>query len=163
MSYVPERLPLVPSVLDRLFDDAPLEPQQDAAPGFGLAAFKAALARDLEDLLNTRSISFDEYAEHYPLATDSVISYGLPDLSGLSLLNPEHQARLSGQLRRAITVHEPRLSEVRVGLYLPGVRPERQLRFRVDAVLVVHPDQPPVTFNATLQLSSNVYTVREQA
>ena len=163
MAYVPERLPLVPSVLDRLFDDAPLEPQRDAAPGFGLAAFKAALARDLEDLLNTRAIAFDDYAERYPLATNSVISYGLPDLSGLSLLNPEHQERLSGQLRRAITVHEPRLSRVRVLLYMPSVRPERQLRFRVDAVLVVHPNKPPVTFNATLQLSSNVYTVREQA
>ncbi|MDR1424467.1 MAG: type VI secretion system baseplate subunit TssE [Azoarcus sp.] len=163
MSRVPERTPLLPSVLDRLLDDTPLEPQRGVVLNFGLDAFKAALARDLEDLLNTRTMAFDNFANDYPLATNSVISYGLPDLSGLSLLNPEHRERLSGQLRRAITVHEPRLSQVRVELYMPSALPERQLRFRVDAVLVVHPNRPPVAFNATLQLSSNVYKVREQA
>ena len=39
---------------------------------------------------------------------------------------------------------------------------ERMLRFRVDAVLKVHPDKPPVTFDATLQLSSSTYQVKEQ-
>jgi type VI secretion system protein ImpF len=156
-------MPLLPSVLDRLCDDAPDDPLRDAAPVFGLADFKAALARDLEDLLNTRTPAFDDLVERFPLAARSVINYGLPDLSGLSLLNPEHRAKLSNSLSRAIKDHEPRLSEVRVALEVPGARPERLLRFRVDAVLIVHPHRPPVSFNATLQLSSNAYQVRQQA
>ena len=63
------------------------------------------------------------------------------------------------QLRRSIELHEPRLSRVRVNLDAPREM-ERHLRFRVDAVLKVHPHRPPVTFDATLQLSSNVYKVQ---
>jgi len=162
MARVPERTPLLPSVLDRLLDDSPNEPQRDAVASYGLNGFKAALARDLEDLLNTRTIDFDDLAPRFPLSARSVVNYGLPDLSGLSLLNPDHRERLSAQIRRAIQDHEPRLSQVRVQLDIPHARPERLLRFRVDAVLIVHPHKPPVSFNATLQLSSNVYKVRDQ-
>ena len=45
----------------------------------------------------------------------------------------------------------------------PGNYPERLLHFRVDALLQVHPRRPPVSFDATLQLSSNAYKVREQS
>jgi hypothetical protein len=38
----------LPSVLDRLLDDAPNQPRQGIALYFDLSDFKAALARDLE-------------------------------------------------------------------------------------------------------------------
>ena len=100
-----------------------------------------------------------ELFDAYPLANDSMLSFGIPDLSGISLLNPHDRELLREQLRRAIEVHEPRLSRVRVNLDAPREM-ERHLRFRVDAVLKVHPHRPPVTFDATLQLSSNVYKVQ---
>ena len=38
---------------------------------------------------------------------------------------------------------------------------ERMLRFRLDALLKAHPTRPPVSFNATLQPSSNSCQIRE--
>ncbi|MDR3212499.1 MAG: type VI secretion system baseplate subunit TssE [Azoarcus sp.] len=149
----------LPSVLDRLLDDAPDQPGQGAVLSFSLADFKAALARDLESLLNTRVARFDHLAQRYPLSTHSVISYGIPDLSSLSLLNPDHREYLRDQIRRAIGWHDQRLSDVRVTFDAEG-NSERLLHFRVDALLKVHPRRPPVSFDATLQLSSNAYQVR---
>jgi type VI secretion system protein ImpF len=152
----------LPSVLDRLLDDAPDQPQQGIALYFDLSNFKAALARDLEALLNTRAIAPNDLFEQYPLSACSVLNYGIPDLSGLSLLNPDDKELLRKHVQRAIEQHEPRLSQVSVTLDTPGSHTERLLHFRVDAVLIIHPHRPPVSFDATLQLSSSMYQVRGQ-
>lgn len=150
---------VLPSVLDRLLDDAPAQPQAEGHGLFTLADFRRALARDLEALLNTRLLADKGCFDAYPQARHSMLCYGIPDLSGISLLNPDDRELLREQLRCAIELHEPRLSRVRISLDPPRER-ERQLRFRVDAVLKVHPHRPPVTFDATLQLSSNAYQVQ---
>lgn len=147
----------LPSVLDRLLDDHP-EVTSNTPMFFEVADFKRALARDLEALLNTRILDHSELLEPYPLAGQTVINFGIPDLSGLSLLNPDDREYLRDRVRRAIECHEPRLTRVRITLELPRDG-ERLLRFRVDAVLKVHPHKPPVSFDATLQLSSNAYQI----
>ncbi|MEJ5210524.1 MAG: type VI secretion system baseplate subunit TssE [Burkholderiales bacterium] len=152
---------LMPSVLDRLLDDAP---RRDGGPAYvhtDLAGFKRAVARDLEVLLNSRRVAPGADIEAYPQARNSVLSFGIPDLSSLSLLSPDDRARLRDYIRRAIERHEPRLSQVRVSLEPPqGL--ERLLRFRVDAVLRVHPHRPPVSFDATLELSSQLCRLSER-
>ncbi|XLM20429.1 type VI secretion system baseplate subunit TssE [Chromobacterium piscinae] len=150
---------ILPSVLDRLLDDEPDQSHIEPISLFELSHFKQSLARDLEALLNTRLMPLDELMESFPQARDSLLTFGIPDLSGISLLNPDDRELLREQLRRSIELHEPRLSRVRVSLDAPREM-ERHLRFRVDAVLKVHPHSPPVTFDATLQLSSNVYKVQ---
>ena len=147
----------LPSVLDRLLDDHP-ESTSTAPLFFEVTDFKRALARDLEALLNTRILDHSDLLEPYPLAGQTVINFGIPDLSGLSLLNPDDREYLRERVRRAIECHEPRLTRVRITLELPRDG-ERLLRFRVDAVLKVHPHKPPVSFDATLQLSSNAYQI----
>ncbi|RKQ61916.1 type VI secretion system protein ImpF [Vogesella indigofera] len=150
---------ILPSVLDRLLDDQPDLSHGSEQLLFELPQFRRSLARDLEALLNTRVMAQPELYAAHPLADDSMLQFGIPDLSGISLLNPDDRELLREQLRRAIEVHEPRLSRVRVNLDAPREL-ERHLRFRVDAVLKVHPHRPPVSFDATLQLSSNVYKVQ---
>jgi len=150
-----------PSILDRLLDDNPKENTE--APGamhFDLRRFKRAVARDLEALLNSRCIDLVEEIERYAHARNSVINFGIIDLSSLSLLNPDDRALLRDKIRMTIERHEPRLGKVRVALDAPREF-ERMLRFRVDAVLKVHPGKPPITFDAMLQLSSNAYHIRE--
>jgi len=148
------------SVLDRLLDDDPRN-AQEAAVQYDVRQLKQSVARDLEALLNTRKGDIDELLERYPLARDSVIGFGVSDLTSISLLNPDDRARLRGQLNSAIERFEPRLSHVQVELEAPR-EVERMLRFRVDAVLSYHPSRPPVSFDATLQLSSKVYRVKDQ-
>ncbi|KPC50377.1 type VI secretion system baseplate subunit TssE [Amantichitinum ursilacus] len=157
MSQVRRQALTLPSVLDRLLDDNP-EATRAAPMFFEVGDFKRALARDLEALLNTRILDHSELLDPYPLAGQTVINFGIPDLSGLSLLNPDDREYLRDRVRRAIECHEPRLARVRITLEVPRDG-ERLLRFRVDAVLKVHPHKPPVSFDATLQLSSNAYQI----
>jgi type VI secretion system protein ImpF len=159
-------------VLDRLLDDAPDEPQRDVTLQFELPAFKAALARDLEALLNTRVVDRDDLSAQYPQAAKSVLCYGIPDLSSLSLLNPHDRERLCRAIQHAVECFETRLSQVNVTLNMPKNKDgkedketpllERELHFRLDGTLIVHPHRPPVSFDATLQLSSFAYQVRQQ-
>jgi len=159
---IDNRSPLsVPSVLDRLLDDNPKEQvESPSAMYFDLRRFKQVVARDLEALLNSRCIDLNEEIERYPYARESVINYGIIDLSSLSLLDPTDRARLQDKIRITLERHEPRLSKIRVVLDQPKEL-ERMLRFRVDAVLKVHPNKPAITFDATLQLSSNSYHISE--
>jgi type VI secretion system protein ImpF len=161
---LPARTSILPAVLDRLLDDTPDEPQRDVALRFELPEFKAALARDLEALLNTLDTVPDALFEQYPLAAASVLRYGIPDLSSLSLQSPHDRERLRKALQTAIERYESRLSQVTVSLNMPEApkpHPERMLHFHIDATLIVHPHRPPVAFDATLQLSSFAYQVRQ--
>jgi type VI secretion system protein ImpF len=150
-----------PSLLDRLLDDDPRNGNDSVdAFHFDLARFKRAVARDLEALLNSRCVDPAETIERYPQARRSMINFGIIDLSSLSLLDPDDRALLRDKIRLTIERHEPRLTKVRVSLDAPR-ETERMLRFRVDAVLKVHPSRPPVVFDAMLQLSSNAYQITE--
>ena len=152
---------MLASVLDRLLDDAPQAAQEPPyGARFDLARHKQAVARDLEALLNTRCPLLDPgTAARHPLASCSFLAYGIPDLSSLSLLNPDHRRRLRDQILQAVVRFEPRLCQVRVDLEPPG-EGRRLLRFRVEAVLRAHPARPGVVFAAVLKLSSNACQVR---
>lgn len=164
MTGAPRNLLVMSSVLDRLFDDAPqaaVEPPFEAR--FDLGLHKLAVARDLEALLNARSTALgDELQERFPLAGSTLLTFGIPDLSSLSLLNPDHRTLLRDRIHRTIERFEPRLSQVRVELEAPREL-NRMLRFRVEAILRIHPNRPPVVFDAVLKLSSSACTVRSHA
>ena len=118
------------------------------------------MARDLEALLNARCCALDvQLLEGFPQARGSFLTYGITDLSSLSLLNPDHRMLLRDQIRSAIEQFEPRLAQVRVNLDVPREF-SRMLRFRVEALLEVHPHRPPVAFDAMLRLSSSACQVR---
>ncbi len=153
----------MPSIIDRLMDDEPkISRDSQDTLRVNVFQYKAALARDLEYLLNTRCIDLQDIIKQFPLARDSVIAYGIQDLSSLSLLNPTHRSLLRDQIRKTIERFEPRLERIRVALETDQDH-ERKLRFRVDAVLHVHPSRPSVSFDAWLQLSSAQYKISEQA
>lgn len=148
---------LLPSVLDRLLDDSPHEPPGRSRAGSDLSDFKAALARDLESLLNTRnSACVDD--SRYPLTARSVLTFGTPDQRALGMPRADQRETLRLRVHHAIAVHEPRLTHLRVSLE-HAHDDERRLRFRVDAVLHVAPFREPVVFDATLDLSSSAYRV----
>jgi len=126
------------SILDRLMDDLPqITTESVSEIHLDISRFKQAVARDLESLLNSRRVDFEERIESMPQARRSILTYGITDLSSLSLLDQGAQGYLRTQIKAAIERNEPRLSRVRVSLDAPKGR-DRQLRFRVDAVLTVH-------------------------
>jgi type VI secretion system protein ImpF len=149
---------LLPSILDRLMDDKPAE-ARDGARRFGVAQLKAVVARDLENLLNTRTEAVRIIPDAYPESQKSVAAYGLPDFMSYSLASPHDRDRIRRQLEQAIALHESRLTRVRV-LIDQQKEHERMLRFRVDALLEMPPDREKVQFDAVLQLNTQTYQVR---
>jgi len=156
-----QRVLITPSVLDRLLDDKPKEQVEGAGQRtFDLHRLKKAVARDMEALLNSRCVDLDDAIDQYPQARNSMIDFGITDLSSLSLLDPSDRAYLRDKIRITVQRHEPRLGTVHVSLDAPSAT-ERMLRFRVDAVLEVLPTRPPVSFDAMLQISSNSCQIKE--
>lgn len=156
-----QRTSITPSVLDRLLDEKPKEQVEGHNPfHFDLSRLKRSVARDLEALLNSRCVDLDDDIQRHPQARNSMIDFGITDLSSLSLLDPSDRAYLRDKIRITVERHEPRLGTIRVSLDTPNGT-ERMLRFRVDALLKAHPNRPPVSFNATLQPSSNSCQIKE--
>jgi type VI secretion system protein ImpF len=106
----------------------------------------------LTDLLNTRRADQD-FDAGYEEATNSLLSFGIPDFTSYDLKNTIEQERVRCSIERAIRQFEPRLARVKVLLEKPDlVRPT--LRFQVEAQLRDGADAEDVVFDATLQRDS---------
>jgi len=153
----------VPSLLDRLLDDDPEVSKEPVTSRIqDLRAYEGAVARDLEALLNSRHETLEELPSEFVEVNRSLVTYGLPDLTSLSLLSQDDRNRIRRAVEQAITVFEPRLLRVRVALEAPRER-DRGLHFRIDALLRVDPTPEPVTFDAVLQLNTQQYVIQRNS
>ncbi|HMF47238.1 MAG TPA: type VI secretion system baseplate subunit TssE [Candidatus Saccharimonadales bacterium] len=153
---------IVPSILDRLLDEDPGVTQEPMTGRFqGVRGMERAVARDLETLLNTRQEILQALPDEFAEVNNSLLTYGLPDLSSFSLDSEDDRGRVRRVIEQAIANCEPRLERVQVILHAPREN-ERGLRFRIDALLRVDPAPEPVTFDAMLQLNTQQYIVRGQ-
>ncbi|CAB3792644.1 hypothetical protein LMG28688_03574 [Paraburkholderia caffeinitolerans] len=147
-----------PSFFDKLFDDEPHVPAPAAMRQLSLDELKATVARDLESILNTRIAFSEEDLAQFPECTKSLLTYGLNDFAGLSLASHYDRTFICGSIRQAIERHEPRLQSVNVRLETNS-RSTGSLNFVIQAMLVVHPAEEPVNFDALLQPSTLQYSV----
>jgi type VI secretion system protein ImpF len=160
MPRVDNELSILPSVLDRLLDDEPGTLREPVPNRFqNLGKLKAAVTRDLEDLLNTRQEMLEELPSEFAEVSRSLVSYGLPDFTSFSLLSKHDRNRIRRALEQAITTFEPRLARVSVTLELPREN-DRALRFHIEALLRLEPAPELVTFDAVLQLTTQRYVVQ---
>lgn len=155
-----ERLNAQASVLDRLLDDAPgvsHEPVQFRLQEVGQV--KASVARDLENLLNTK-----RPAEEPPAALrhvgGSLLVYGLGDLSAHNPRSTAVRQQLRQDIERTIARFEPRLRNVAVQFEADRDN-DRVLRFRISGILKVEPLSEPVTFDTVLDVSKVRFTIAE--
>lgn len=144
-----------PSLFDKLFDDMPVSAIRRR---LSLNELKDSVGRDLESLLNTRTVIDEDLAESFPLALRSIASFGLNDFAGLSLASVHDRRRICLSIERAISRHEPRLRDVQVSLEL-NRNSINALYFTIKAMLVVRPVQEPVSFDAMLQPTTLQYSV----
>ena len=91
----------------------------------------------------------------------SLLAFGLPDFSALSLRSPADQQRLGLAIDTAIRTFEPRLSRVSVS---PEPRDELDpvLRYRVEAMLDIEPAPELITFDTVLQADTGRFLVTGQ-
>jgi type VI secretion system protein ImpF len=148
-----------PTLLDKLFDDAP-QRSDDAlySKRLSLDELKDSLAADLECLLNARRSSDLEELTEYPQATLSVATFGIRDFVGHSLANPDDCAKICETIKTAIDRHEPRLVDVEVSL-LNDAYATNSLRFSIYTTLIEYSSGERVKFDAQLKPSLQQYSV----
>ncbi|MFK3737270.1 type VI secretion system baseplate subunit TssE [Massilia sp. TN1-12] len=127
-------------------------------PRVSLEEMKDSVARDLEALLNTRTVVPEETFRRFPECARSIVTYGLHDFAGLSLSSTDDRAFICRSLEQAIARHEPRLRNVQARLELRDDAVNR-LNFAITALMVVSAAHEPVNFDAVLQPSSLQYTI----
>ncbi|MDE1180907.1 type VI secretion system baseplate subunit TssE [Paraburkholderia sp.] len=107
MSVIANGYPL--PLFERLVEDADAWLQ-------GVDALRQSVARELSRLLNARSrLTMDAFAR----SEGTVIDYGLPDFSDLSLRSAPDREAIVAAVGRAITLFEPRLTDVKVTFTFP--------------------------------------------
>ena len=143
-------------LMDRLVD-APLP--EDGGRRVSVTDMRNSVSRDLENLLNTRSEGARLITDSFKECRASSLTYGILDFSSYSLLSPHDRDRFRRSLELAIGLHEGRLTRIRVTLE-PQRELDRALRFRVDALMELGPDNEKVQFDAVLQLNTQTYVVR---
>jgi type VI secretion system protein ImpF len=143
-----------PGLMDRLMGAA--------GHAMGLEQLKDAVARDLEDLLNTRAALPEPLLQAYPECAASVINYGLIDFAGLCLSSSEDRARICASLKAAIERHEPRLRQVQARIE-PRAGTVNRVDFIISGVLALSAAYEPVSFDAVLQPSTLHYSINHSA
>jgi type VI secretion system protein ImpF len=146
-----------PSLIDRLID--PQSAGTAWRQGYGVAEMVETVRRDLEDLLNTRQ-SHQGLPEDFVETHQSIVGYGLPDLTAITALTPQQREEIGRLLEAVVTCFEPRLRDVRAHLVEPGDGKAATLRFRIDARLCVEP-APDVAFETILELTTGHSAVKQ--
>jgi type VI secretion system protein ImpF len=151
--------PLRPGVLDRLL--APEGGPRGQLMELDARDLCAIVARDLDWLLNTKRWLPDDLSE-FPEASQSILTYGLPDLSTYSWRNAVDSNAIARLLEETIRRFEPRLREssVKVTAIPTNDVDDFRLRFRIDATLEVLPIVQPVSFDTAVDFDASRISVR---
>jgi type VI secretion system protein ImpF len=160
MARIREDQPLAPSVLDRLLDFDPQTSREAPKNRYQLLReLKDSVRRDLENLLNTR-VRCRPLPEGLGELENSLVNYGVPDMTGALLSSPRERETFCRVLQDAIRRHEPRLKNVRLQLVENAEPLDRTLRFRIDALLQADPAPEPIVFDSSLQPSTGDVEVK---
>lgn len=157
MGRIESERALLPSILDRLIDE-----DSEGGERTGrhvLRDLRSAVARDLENLLNTRRRLFESESLATAVAS-SVVAYGIPDPTGANLAARKAREAFVRGIEATIRAFEPRLSRVRVSLQEGAAPYDRVLRFRIEAVLHAQQSPEPVVYDSRLEPVRRAFEVR---
>ncbi|GGD86972.1 type VI secretion system baseplate subunit TssE [Rhizobium anhuiense] len=150
---------LARSILDRLIDEAP---DRAVDPPMSLVDqvrdVREAIRRDLEALLNTRRCPTTPPTALSELK-DALVSYGVDGVVSANLMTDQAKLKLAQAIERRIALFETRLSDVRVTILKSRTMTERALRMRIQATFRLHEGMPPISFESTIDPSTQRFLV----
>lgn len=151
-------------MLDRLTDKTPDSRSESRDHRvLSMQKLRAAVLRDLGWLLNTGQLETTEDLERYPEVAKSVVNFGMPEISGLSLSGVDTQD-LERAVRDAIVQFEPRISAntVRVRVTREGDQMGRNaLTFNIEGQLWAEPTPMALYLKTELDLETGDVSVRD--
>ncbi|ENV70185.1 MULTISPECIES: type VI secretion system baseplate subunit TssE [Acinetobacter] len=145
------------TLFDRLFAE-----QENGLSGMSIQQLRESVARDLEDLLNSRIAKFDRNMDEFPLVKKSILQFGIIDFIGLSTANPLDRDKICQSIEQSITAHEPRLKQIKVDMLFDGHN-MGALCLSIQAYLNIHPLYEPVFFDALLKPTTQQYVISARA
>ncbi|NNU49147.1 type VI secretion system baseplate subunit TssE [Rhizobium sp. WYCCWR 11279] len=150
---------LARSILDRLIDEAP-DRAVDPPMSFvdQVRDVREAIRRDLEALLNTRRCPATPPAALSELK-DALVSYGVDGIVSANLMTDQAKLKLAEVIERRIALFETRLADVRVTILKSRTMTERALRMRIQATFRLHEGMPPISFESTIDPSTQRFLV----
>jgi type VI secretion system protein ImpF len=152
MARLKSDTPITQSLIDRLIDNDEMPATRSAS----IVMFRNGIKRDVEWLLNSRK-AFVPEIEDYPLAANSVFTFGLPDVNELPGGNSA--ANVLAAIAQTIQIHEPRIREPRVSLVRTDTL-ARSLRFHVEGKLVLENSEEDISFDTLFEVTSGEYQVK---
>jgi type VI secretion system protein ImpF len=152
---------LVPNLFERLLAD---EGAHRVGERFLHSVDEArdSVARDLEALMNSRAGMSAESLTDFPLASRSVLNFGIPDFSSMSLHSGLDRDQLCRGIAAAVEQQDRRLRLVSVTL---DAEPQAigRLSFTITAVLTLSGVVQSVRFSADFDQSVRRYVVGRRA
>jgi type VI secretion system protein ImpF len=145
-------------LFDRLLDDG-INVRQPTSPtrALDMTSLRESVKSDLSRLLNTRSHLRGTAKE---LASGTVLTYGIPDLSPISPASDDQRASLALLLAKIVSTFEPRLQSVKV-LVQQDTEDPRALMGVVYGNLVSGNVMEPVYFPLILDSSAKQIDVSD--
>lgn len=145
---------LLPTLFDRLRDDAPLRQTENASEyTVSRSQMREIIQRDLTYLLNTTNREDEIDRARYPAVARSTVNYGVPPVAG-SYLSTHKWTDIVSIVRRAILDYEPRLIPGSLGVKPLGDEdaPTRYNTLVFEISGLIHMDPYPMTFTAQSSL-----------
>jgi type VI secretion system protein ImpF len=147
-----------PSLLEKLTNSSYLERPGQILSGLPIDELIHSVAKDLEALLNTRCVLRGEDLKSFPLSTESVYNFGIPDFSSLSLASSADRSHICTAIKTTIENQDRRLSDVQVAIQ-GDTFSARHLVFTIQAVLRVSQSDQLVNFDAHFEPAAQRYSV----
>ncbi|HTF90214.1 MAG TPA: type VI secretion system baseplate subunit TssE [Planctomycetota bacterium] len=160
MARSDQQRPILPSILDRLIDEAPEQSREApvSAQQF-LRDLRSSVRRDVESLLNTRQ-RFVEAPEGLRELCSSVYEYGIPDVAGTNLSSKRRRDEFLKIIESELRDHEPRFKTVRVISGGETGSLQRTLRFRIEALMHAEPAPEQVQFDSRIEPVTRAFQVK---
>ncbi|MDQ2819164.1 MAG: type VI secretion system baseplate subunit TssE [Pseudomonadota bacterium] len=149
-----DKASFLPGIWDRLMAAGHSPARQS------LAQLHAAIARDLEDLFNTRLALPADTLDKFSACRQTILNFGLMDFAALCLGSSEDQRIICAYVTETITRFEPRLEDIFTAI-APAIDSTNRLDVVIHATIKSHGAGPRVQFNAMLQPSTLQYAVRQ--
>ena len=155
---------LQPSLLDRLTDRHPEKRKESTTQqSMSQKEFKEAVIRDLGWLLNSVSLDVCVDLDAYPEVKQSVLNFGLPDISGHTSSTIDVKT-VENSIRRAIHRFEPRIirNSLRVKVHSnPSDMSHNSLVFEIEGAVFGQPSPFQIVLRSELDLECGEFSVKE--
>ncbi|MEE4639933.1 MAG: type VI secretion system baseplate subunit TssE [Wenzhouxiangella sp.] len=157
---------LQPSLLDRLTDENPYNKEEARSQRvISLARLRKLVRRDMGWLLNAGNLESLVDLDAYPAVRNSVLNYGIPDLSGL-MVSDVSKEDIERMIKDALLAYEPRIlaNTLRVRADVSSDRMNSNaIMFEIEGRLWAQPMPAELFLKTEIDLETGQVEVRDAA